>query len=279
MGEIKRVGSEKLDGPKKLERILELTYKGLNQPSSKINENFDVIETREVNNEIYGLVKEQDGYYVKKGLNESSLEYIGGLFMKNKNKFDSYAEGMKRLDFLVGQTLAEQKKYFLKTPESDVSIPSIDSGEIPSDAIEASGDENQTPPMDEPNSEPKKDEMSNEKTVDGDPLKDIHRMTGKLSEALRKSKKSLESDDIKYVLNSILSAINISNLNDDDKDDVLRRFEKSAKSEPTDSGSSSNTDSDIDKELGEVWNKLSSMVKTKNVGLNESTFSLSSLID
>lgn len=275
MGEIKRVGSEKLDGPKKLERILELTYKGLNQPSSKINENFDVLETRNVNNEVYGLVKENDGYYVKKGLNESSLEYIGGLFMKNKNRYDSYAEGVKRLDFLVGQTLSEQKKYFLKTPGNDVSEPSVDSSEIPSDAIETSGDENQAPTMDEPISEPKNDEKSG----DGDPLKDIHRMTGKLSEALRKSKNSLESDDIKYVLNSILSAINLSNLNDDDKDDVLRRFEKSAKSEPTDSGSSTNTDSEIDKELGEVWNKLSSMVKRKDVGLNESTFSLSDLIN
>ena len=47
----------------------------------------------------------KDGYYVKKGLNEQALDYIGGLFMKNKNRFTSYAEALKRLELLSSQEL------------------------------------------------------------------------------------------------------------------------------------------------------------------------------
>ena len=50
---------------------------------------------------VYGIEKENDGYYVKKGLNENSLDYIGGLFMKNKNRFSSYNEAFKKMNFLM----------------------------------------------------------------------------------------------------------------------------------------------------------------------------------
>ena len=48
-------------------------------------------------------------------LNESSLDYIGGLFMKNKNKFSSYAEALKRLELLRSQELQEETKFVLKS--------------------------------------------------------------------------------------------------------------------------------------------------------------------
>jgi len=273
MGEFKKVGSEKLSGDEKLKRILELTYKNLNQPSTKLNENFDVVETRKVNNEVFGLVKERDGYYIKKGLNESSLEYIGGLFMKNKNRYDSYSDGIKRLDYLVGQTLSEQKKYFLKTPEKiEPQLPEP-SNELPLGTTEPSSDETSMDMGNETIDEPINDK---EKVGDVDPLKEINKMTGKLSEALRKAKRNIESDDIKYVINSILSAFNLSILNDEDKDDIIKRFEKVSKENPT--PQTDETDSDIDKELGEMFNKLSGMVKSKTGKMNES-FRLSNLID
>ena len=68
----------------------------------------------------------KDGYYVKKGLNESSLDYIGGLFMKNKNRFNSYAEALKRMELLNGNELNEATKYVLKQskPEETPMPPS-----------------------------------------------------------------------------------------------------------------------------------------------------------
>ena len=113
MAEIKPLGSEKLQGDEKLKRILELTY--YNEKNKKSNTNKAELVKESTNGGVYGIVKERDGYYVKRGLNESSLDYIGGMFMKNKNKFSSYAEAAKRLNLLQGQEeLNEATKYVLK---------------------------------------------------------------------------------------------------------------------------------------------------------------------
>ena len=97
MAEYNALGSEKLKGDDKLKRILELTYFNTKNKETSTNTKAEYIKESN-NGGVYGIIKEKDGYYVKKGLNESSLEYIGGMFMKNKNKFKSYAEALKRLD-------------------------------------------------------------------------------------------------------------------------------------------------------------------------------------
>ena len=100
MADLKPLGSEKLNSDEKLKRILELTYYNNNK---KINESKAELVKESTTGGVFGIVKEKDGYYVKRGLNESSLDYIGGLYMKNKNKFSSYAEAYKRLEFIKGQ--------------------------------------------------------------------------------------------------------------------------------------------------------------------------------
>ena len=87
MSELKPLGSEKLNSDEKLKRILELTYFNSNKKNN--SPKADLVK-ESTNGGVYGIVKEKDGYYVKRGLNESSLDYIGGMFMKNKNKFSSY---------------------------------------------------------------------------------------------------------------------------------------------------------------------------------------------
>jgi len=116
MGEIKPLGSEKLNGNEKMQRILELAYyQDPNSKTKKFNSKHELVE--ETSNGVYSIDKEKDGYFVKKGINESSLDYIGGLFMKNKNRFNSYADALKRLDFLKGQEmLSEATKYVLRKP-------------------------------------------------------------------------------------------------------------------------------------------------------------------
>jgi hypothetical protein len=120
MGEYKPLGSEKLNGDDKLKRILELTYYKTNDKKSSSDSKPEIV--KESKNGTYGIVKEKDGYYVKKGLNEQSLDYIGGLFMKNRNRYSSYAEALKRLELLKGQEdLQEATKYVLKqnTPQQE----------------------------------------------------------------------------------------------------------------------------------------------------------------
>ena len=93
MAEYKPLGSEKLGADEKLKRILELAYYNNNKKSSS---NKAELVSESKTGGVYGIVKEKDGYYVKRGLNESSLDYIGGMFMKNKNKFTKNMPRKKR---------------------------------------------------------------------------------------------------------------------------------------------------------------------------------------
>ena len=66
MADLKPVGSEKLQGDEKMKRILELTYYGNNKKSSASKP--ELVKESKAGG-VYGIVKEKDGYYVKRGLN------------------------------------------------------------------------------------------------------------------------------------------------------------------------------------------------------------------
>jgi len=228
MGNLKPLGSEKLQGDEKLKRILELTYYG-NKPRTPEKNNFDYIT--ETINGVYGIVKEKDGYYVKKGLNESSLDYIGGMFMKNKNKFSSYAEALKRLQLISGQDIQEATKYVLKQPSSDTDTSSSVSAESPSEMpaempVETPAESPSEMPAEMPVDEPE----SNEKPSDY--MSEIQKFSGKLGQELRDQKEKMESDDIKYVLNMIISAVNLDKLDDDDIEEIGKKFDRDEEYKP-----------------------------------------------
>lgn len=241
MGDLKPIGSEKLNGDDKLKRILELTY--YNQTNTNKKSNNTELVKESTHGMIYGIVKEKDGYYVKKGLSEQSLDYIGGMFMKNKNKFKSYSEALKRLELLRGQDqLSEAKKYVLKQnkteqvpqeepmpmdnqpsapmgdlpPSSDTSLPPL-----PSD--NEMGDE--LPPS-EPSSETSPQSMESKKS---DYMAEIQKYAGKLGQELRDQQQKLESDDIKYVLNMIISAVDLNKLEDEDIEEIGEKFSREDK--------------------------------------------------
>ena len=238
MGELKPIGSEKLKGDAKIQRILELTYFN-SQVTSTAKPNNGAEYISETVNGVYGIVKEKDGYYVKKGLNENTLDYIGGMFMKNKNKFHSYSEALKRLDYIQGQeSLNEETKYVLKvnkptTPtESPMSQPAMDApspdsapptpetGEAPSpDDMETSPDMGDTGMGDET------DMGDAGMESEDDYLKTIQKLTGKLGQKLRGFQDKLEGDDVKYVINSVLSALDLDKLEMNDKEEILNQFE------------------------------------------------------
>lgn len=236
MGDIKPLGSEKLSGDDKLKRILELTYYNNNKTAST-SQKADFIS--ESNNGVYGIVKEKDGYYVKRGLNESSLDYIGGMFMKNKNKFSSYGEALKRLELIKGQeVLQEQTKFVLKQnkPAAPVEAPMPSApAEVPSEvAPELPPADGEMPPA--PDMEggemdmemPAAPDMEGEEgsPIEGeDKLKMVQKLTGKLGQKIRDIQDDLESDDIKYIINSVLSAVNLDKLDLEDKEEILGKFE------------------------------------------------------
>ncbi len=237
MGDLKPLGSEKLKGNEKLNRILELTY--FNERTTNKNNSVKAELVKESANGVYGIIKEKDGYYVKKGLNEQSLDYIGGLFMKNKNRFNSYAEALKRLELLNSQELQEETKYVLKTnkPTGEAAAPSAppmnDLPPAPAPAPDAAPAPEDAPAEPENDTTPisPEDEVSPEAQDGADEkrssyMAEIQKYSGKLGQELRDQQPKMESDDIKYVLNMIISAVDLDKLDLEDLEAIGKQFER-----------------------------------------------------
>ena len=268
MGEIRPLGSEKLSTDEKLKRILELTYF-----QSPINESkkskFELIV--EGKNTVYGIQKEKDGYYVKKGINENTLDYIGGIFMKNKNRFTSYADALKRLEYIKGQEdLNEATKYILKNKSSN-NLPTNEqqptATPIPEPPVAS---DNTLPPSpantseEPPIEEPTDDNLNADVEDENDPLKAIQKLSGKLGQKLREFDEQIESDDIKYVLNMVISAIDLNKLEDTDKDEIIGKFEGEETPENDEDYSDVEPVADVtpEDELGETFSSLEELTNT-----------------
>lgn len=165
---------------------------------------------------------------------------------------------------LIGEQPEVKKKFVLKTakktepsvtttepaplppsPSPTTTEPTADtsdtemSAEPTSDVASDSMDDTTTEPMGDT-------EMGVEPTTDSEPidteiedvevdteeegpssLKLIQKLTGKLSQRLRMfdKDKGMDSQDIKYVLNSVISAINLQKLDDDDREEIVDKLE------------------------------------------------------
>jgi hypothetical protein len=262
MADLKPIGSEKLQGADKIARIMEIARYG-EAPKQEINVNETTDYTRILaDGNVYGIVKERNGYIVKKGIDESTLDYIDP--MKNRKYHSSYSQALKKLNLIAGELnrlneneqgielFGEQKKFVLKTPTSSAPVsapePAAPAPVAPAPAPEPMGDDGMTEPpsddmmpddmgteepaMDEPMmDEPMMDEpMGSEGEGDEGPvtLKQVQKLTGKLGQKLRAyaSEQEMTSEDVKYVLNSILSAVDLNLLDETDKEDILSRFEE-----------------------------------------------------
>ena len=143
MGDIKPIGSEKLEGMDKLRRIMEIAkYKEV--PRQEINDlsttNYTI---RLADGNLYGIVKEKSGYIIKKGLNESNLDYSEP--MRSRKHYRSYADAMKKLNLVVSEVnrnegnvfevplIGEQpkKKFILKTPKAPAAPEPVPGDDLP----------------------------------------------------------------------------------------------------------------------------------------------------
>ena len=244
MADLRPLGSEKLQGMDKIQRILEIAR--YNEPTQNINESKADYTIQLADGNYYGIVHEKNGYIVKKGINESSLDYIEP--MKNRKYHSSYSQAMKKINLLAGELnrihehaeninlIGEEKKFVLKTPKSseasmsDMGTPPPapapapepePAGEGDIDLETSEGDEELDLGLDMGTPEGGEDE---EETS----FKVIQKLTGKLGQKLRTldQKEGLTSENIKYVLNSVISAVDLENLSEEDKDDILANFEE-----------------------------------------------------
>jgi len=258
MADLKPIGSEKLQGAEKIARIMEIARYG-EAPKQEINVNETTDYTRVLaDGNVYGIVKERNGYIVKKGIDESTLDYIDP--MKNRKYHSSYSQALKKLNLIAGELnrlneneqgtelFGEQKKFVLKTPTSSAPAPApvAPAPEMPAPSPEPApapmGDESMPEPpsddmmpddmgMDEPPSDDMMPDDMGGESGEGDEgpvtLKQVQKLTGKLGQKLRAyaSEQEMTSEDVKYVLNSILSAVDLNLLDETDKEDILSRFE------------------------------------------------------
>ena len=282
MADLKPLGSEKLEGMDKIRRILEIAHYN-EKPKSQLNENETLNYTIQLaDGYTYGIVKEKLGYIIKKGINESVLDYSDPI--RQRKYFDSYSQAMKKLNLhakelnrihendeeipLIGEQTASKKKFVLKTPKP-ATEPTPDAAPAPAPAPESSPapapEETPVPPAPEEGGEPMGDDMMGGEPMGGEPMGDemmggepmggepmggepmggepmggeteegggfktIQRLTGKLSQKLRaynnQDEDGLDSQDIKYVINMVLSALDLEKLDEDDKEDILSKFEE-----------------------------------------------------
>ena len=259
MADLNPIGSEKLQGMDKIQRILEISRH--NEPTRSLNENNADYSIQLADGNFYGIVHEKSGYIVKKGINESEFDYIEP--MKNRKHYKSYSQAMKKINLLAGELnrihehseninlIGEQKKFVLKTPEpapapeanmsdmgGDLSFSDeegIEDLDLDMDLDTPEGDAELDLDMDldTPEGDAELDldvdipENDIEKDEEEITIKVIQKLTGKLGQKLRTldSQEGLSSEDIKYVLNSIISAVKLENLSGEDLEDILANFE------------------------------------------------------
>ena len=272
MGDLKPIGSEKLQGDAKIKRIMEIARFGETHKNKEYHTSTTSFRKKGADGNTYAIIQERDGYYLKRGIKESELDYVSGFMNKKRDHFKSYGAALKRMNLIfkplneefndgVGDgmyeqyetvitnetEMDEQDKFVLNVPneegdeevdmDMDVDMEDdMEDEEVDVDMEDDMGDEELDVDVE--------DEMAGEEDMEGF-MKSIQKLTGKLGQKLRDVEEEMGSADIKYVLNSIISAVDLENLDDEDKEDVLDRFEE-------DEEASYGDDEEIDMEVDDM---------------------------
>jgi hypothetical protein len=310
MGDLKPIGSEKLTGQEKLNRIMEIArYKEV--PVSNVNETSTKEFSINLSDGIdYQIVKEKQGYIIKKTISESQTDYIEP--MKNRKYFSSYSQALKKLNLMAKELnrvneneegvslFGEQRKFVLKTPkpvepEMAPPAPPVEPPAVPEPELPPSPD-SEAPMPDMP---PATDDMGGEgmdMVPDADAMGDesmgapsgeevtfkmIQKLTGKLTQKIREyeSDKGLTSENIKYVINMVLSSLDLANLSEEDKEDVLSKFESDEDMDMGDEGMGSETPEDditSDTEVEDIQADMDVPVESE---MGESDYGVGAIMD
>jgi hypothetical protein len=258
MADLKPIGSEKLQGQDKIKRIMEIARFKETAPSN-INETAKSEYNRTLaDGNTYEIIKERQGYIIKKNISESETEYIEP--MKNRKYYSSYSQALKRLNLVAGELnrlneneegtsmFGEQKKFTLKTPkpapapaaEVPMAPPAVPSPELPPSPVDAGMDMGAEGDVDmEMGAEEMGPEGDVEMDVDMDvespegdeeqvTFKTIQKLTGKLTQKIRTldNEEGMTSEDIKYVINMVISSLDLKSLSEEDKEDIVGKFEE-----------------------------------------------------
>jgi hypothetical protein len=311
MADLKPIGSERLTGQEKLNRIMEIArYKESSAP------NLNETSTKEFSINLsdgidYQIVKEKQGYIIKKTISESQTDYIEP--MKNRKYFSSYSQALKKLNLMAKELnrvneneegismFGEQKKFVLKTPkaaepEMTPPAPPVEPPAVPEPELPPSPESEAPMPDMAPDTDAMGDEgmdMAPDTDAMGDEgmgapsgeevtFKMIQKLTGKLTQKIREYEgdKGLTSENIKYVINMVLSSLDLANLSEEDKEDVLSKFESDEDMDmgDDDMGSEAPEDEDItsDTEVEDIQSSMDVPVESE---MGESDYGVGAIMD
>jgi len=300
-----------LKGGDKIQRIQNLMAKLSPLNESTTNSSLEHIKYGP-DETVYGIIRENHTYFIKTAnktndkLTSGDFEYIGGLQNKMDESYRSYEDALRHLnmkfkdlnesygireninlfksDFLLEETKKkttkneqeEETTFKLKVdaPEAtptpmDTTTP--DMGEVPTDDM--STDVPTDLPTDDMymgvETDVPDDTEGDEDT--GDLEKDIQRLTGKIGQKMRE----LDEPDAeleKYVLNSIMSALNVEDMDEDFKEDLISKLEgedeetsdePTTEEEPTETEEVPEESTEVEEVPGETPMKAESRVISK----------------
>jgi hypothetical protein len=208
----------------------------------------------------YEIVKERQGYIIKKTISESETEYIEP--MKNRKYYSSYSQAFKRLNLVAGELnrineneegvslYGEQKRFTLKTPKPAAEAPAMAEPAVPAAPPAVPAPSLPPSPVEDPTAggdmsiDMGMEDMGPEGEVDADvsmdietpgmgeeepvSFKTIQKLTGKLTQKIRTldGQEPMTSEDIKYVINMVLSSVDLKSLTEEDREDILSKFDE-----------------------------------------------------
>ena len=259
MADLKPLGSEKLTGQDKLKRIMEIARFNEVIPSN-INETArSEYSISLADGNKYEIVKERQGYIIKKTISESETDYIEP--MKNRKYYSSYSQAFKRLNLVAGELnrineneegvslYGEQKRFTLKTPKPAAEAPAMAAPAAPAAPPAVPTPSLPPSPAEAPAAgedmsfDMGMEDMGPEGEVDADvsmdietsgmgeeepvSFKTIQKLTGKLTQKIRTldGQEPMTSEDIKYVINMVLSSVDLKSLTEEDREDILSKFD------------------------------------------------------
>jgi len=220
MGKLKPVGSEKLQGTEKIQRMIEISRYKENIPNS-LNESSSKEYSIKLSDGVkYEIVKEKNGYVIKKSINEGTQDYLEPI--KNRKYYSSYSQAFKRLNLITKEVNTLQGNsnnisLFTEGEEDDVTyVLKTETNEqetqTPAPAPQPAPATEPTPTPMEPVAEPEtalpSDEVTSEELPSDDEketgdeeevtFKTIQKLTGKLTQKIRVDEEDKDDND-KYL--------------------------------------------------------------------------------
>ena len=254
------VNPKKIKGQDKMNRIKDLMGK-----LDPINESKSLSELELVkkgpNGIVYGIIRENRDYFIKTSDKTSGnfmsedFNYVGGLKNKGSEKYKSYADALKHLNLkfdmlnesfgIEGNTNLfetdgvafgggagfgfvlpeETKENEIEVIEDQKSVIKVDAPPVPEAPVEDEVDIDMSDEGGDMDFEAEETEVEVDDDDEGDSYtKKIQKLTGKVAQMLRdKDEPDAELD--KYVINSIISAINWEDIPDEDVEDIIAKIE------------------------------------------------------